>query len=66
MFVPLQPDFAISTRGDQHNPSKMIREYSQKRSKEEIIEGFKQAVRRKNEWLAAHNMNALVITDTEA
>lgn len=41
----------------------MVKSYSRKRTKEELIESFRQAVKRKSDWLKAHNLEALNVAE---
>ena len=41
----------------------MVKQYSQKRTKEELISGFKQAIAKKKEWLEAHHLEELRIAE---
>ena len=37
----------------------MVKQYQRKRTKEELISGFKQAIAKKKEWLEAHHLEEL-------
>ena len=37
----------------------MVKQYQRKRTKEELISGFKQAIAKKKEWLEAHHKKIL-------
>ncbi len=41
----------------------MIRQYQKKRTKEELINGFRQALAKKKEWLEAHHLEELKIAE---
>ena len=38
----------------------MVKQYQRKRTKEELISGFKQAIAKKKEWLEAHHIHLLI------
>ena len=37
----------------------MVKQYQRKRTKEELISGFKHAIAKKKEWLEAHHLEEL-------
>lgn len=43
--------------------SSMVKQYQRKRTKEELISGFKQAIAKKKEWLEAHHLEELKVAE---
>ena len=41
----------------------MVKSYQRKRTREELLAGFKLAVTKKREWLKAHNLKELNVTE---
>ena len=45
------------------NRRSMVKQYQRKRTKEELISGFKLAIAKKKEWLEAHHLEELKMTE---
>lgn len=43
----------------------MVKSYQRKRTREELLAGFKLAIAKKREWLEMHNMKELTVAETE-
>ena len=41
----------------------MVKQYQRKRTKEELILGFKQAIAQKKEWLETHQLEELRVAE---
>ncbi len=41
----------------------MVKQYQRKRTKEELILGFKQAIAQKKEWLETHHLEELRVAE---
>ncbi len=41
----------------------MVKQYQRKRTKEELISGFKLAIAKKKEWLEVHHLEELKMTE---
>ena len=44
----------------------MVKPYQRKRTREELLAGFKLAIAKKREWLKAHNLKELNVAEIEA
>ena len=61
------PKKTLSLQQEQHNKINiMVKSYQRKRTREEVLAGFKLAIAKKREWLDSHNLKELNVAETEA